>query len=189
MKDIPNNVLCAIGEHQTLSRLLLLGYQAAITNLSVKNTENTDIFCRNAKGRFAAVQVKTTKGDSINVGFNHKEFYDDYGNLDLAKGKAFLDKKIVGPWILVQVSGSKSFPIFKFYILSPSQIKELIYDSEKWYLTGYNRIKLPKGTGQICIPVHWLYGEGEPANKNRIEWINPFASIKFENEWNNLWID
>lgn len=95
MIDIKDNVLGAVGEHQTLSRLLLLGYQAAITNLSVKNNESTDILCRDTKGRLVAIQVKATKGDSITVGFAHKEFYDANGNLDLAKGKAFLDKKIV----------------------------------------------------------------------------------------------
>lgn len=122
MIDINNNALGAVGEHQTLSRLLLLGYQAAITNLSVKNDESADILCRDTKGKFVAIQVKATKGDSITVGFSHKEFYDANGNLDMAKGKAFLEAKIVGPWVLVQVTGSADFPTFKFFILSPSQI-------------------------------------------------------------------
>lgn len=43
MANLPTYVLGAIGEHQVLSRLLLLGYNAAITNLSVENTESTDI--------------------------------------------------------------------------------------------------------------------------------------------------
>lgn len=189
MIDINNNALGAVGEHQTLSRLLLLGYQAAITNLSVKNDESADILCRDTKGKFVAIQVKATKGDSITVGFSHKEFYDANGNLDMAKGKAFLEAKIVGPWVIVQVTGYADFPTFKFFILSPSQIRELIYDSEKWYLTGHNRAKLPNASGRICIPVPWLYGQGVPANSNHIEWINPFASEKFEDAWHNLWID
>lgn len=189
MIDIQDNALGAVGEHQTLSRLLLLGYQAAITNLSVKNNEATDILCRDAQGGFVAIQVKTTKGNSITAGFTHKDFYDDNGNLDFIKGKAFLQKKIVGPWVLVQIGGSTVFPTFKFFILSPSQIQELIFDSEKWYLTGFSRANLPKGSGKICIPIPWLYGYGIPANSNHIEWNNPFSCVKFEDAWHNLWID
>ncbi len=37
MANIKRNNLGAIGEHQVLSRLLLLGYLAAITNMSVDN--------------------------------------------------------------------------------------------------------------------------------------------------------
>lgn len=68
MSKIENNALGAVGEHQTLSRLLLMGYQAAITNLSIENATNTDILCRDDKGRFAAIQVKTTCKNSFLTG-------------------------------------------------------------------------------------------------------------------------
>ena len=69
MIDINNNALGAVGEHQTLSRLLLLGYQAAITNLSVKNDESADILCRDTKGKFVAIQdflYQTIKVKAVN---------------------------------------------------------------------------------------------------------------------------
>lgn len=66
MANINRNNLGAIGEHQVLSRLLLLGYQAAITNMSVDNMENIDIFCRDSQNRYAAIQVKTTLANDIN---------------------------------------------------------------------------------------------------------------------------
>lgn len=85
MATLPTYVLGAIGEHQTLSRLLLLGYNTAITNLSVENTESTDILCRDRKGHFCAIQVKTTSEDNWKTGISHKEFYDEYGQIDLQK--------------------------------------------------------------------------------------------------------
>ena len=96
MIDLPTYVLGAIGEHQTLSRLLLLRYSAAITNLSVENAESTDILCRDSKGRFCAIQVKTTTKDNWITGISHKEFFDDNGQIDLVKGRKFLENTIVG---------------------------------------------------------------------------------------------
>ena len=191
MANLPTYVLGAIGEHQVLSRLLLLGYNAAITNLSVMNAESTDILCRDSKGRFCALQVKTTAEDNWKTGISLKEFYDNNGNIDLAKGRQFLEKKIVGPWVFVQVGGSSDFPTFNFFVLSRSEVIELIYSNEKWYLTGYNRKKALKASGPICIYQSWLRGHGIPANRNHIVWVNPFASpnYKFENAWQNLWID
>lgn len=191
MANLHTYVLGAIGEHQVLSQLLLLGYNAAITNLSVENTESTDILCRDSKGRFCAIQVKTTAEDNWKTGISHKEFYDDNGQIDLVKGRQFLEKKIVGPWVFVQVGGSSVFPTFDFFVLSRSEVIEMIYSNEEWYLTGYNRKKPLKGSGPICIYKPWLCGLGVPANSNHIEWVNPFASpdYKFDNAWHNLWID
>lgn len=191
MIDLPTYVLGAIGEHQTLSRLLLLRYSAAITNLSVENAESTDILCRDFKGRFCAIQVKTTTKDNWITGISHKEFFDDYGQIDLVKGRKFLENKIVGPWVFVHVGGSSVFPEFNFFVLSRSEVIELIFSNEKWYLTGYNRKKPLKGSGPICLYADWFRGKGVQANRNHIEWVNPFNSTdyKFEEAWHNLWID
>lgn len=96
MANLPTYVLGAIGEHQTLSRLLLLGYNATITNLSVENTESTDILCRDSKGRFCAIQVKTTSEENWKTGISNKEFYEDKGQIDFAKGRKILENKVVG---------------------------------------------------------------------------------------------
>lgn len=189
MSKIENNALGAVGEHQTLSRLLLMGYQAAITNLSIENATNTDILCRDDKGRFAAIQVKTTCKNSFLTGISHSKFYDPNGNIDMRAGRAYLEHKIVGPWAMVQVCGSSDCPTFKFFILSRAQMIELIYSSEKWYLEGHNRTKPLKGSGMIAIYISWLEGKGIPANSRHIEWVNPLASLKFNESWNNLWID
>lgn len=61
MIDINNNALGAVGEHQTLSRLLLLGYQAAITNLSVKNDESADIYAEIQKANLLPSRLKQQK--------------------------------------------------------------------------------------------------------------------------------
>ncbi len=191
MANLPTYVLGAIGEHQTLSRLLLLGYNAAITNLSVENTESTDILCRDSKGRFCAIQVKTTSEDNWKTGISHKEFFDKKGQIDLEKGRKFLENKVVGPWVFVQVGVSSVIPTFNFFVLSRSEVIDMIYSNEEWYLTGYNRKKPLKGTGPICLYAPWLSGNGVPANNNHIEWVNPFSSpnYKFEEAWHNLWID
>lgn len=191
MADIEKSALGAVGEHLTLSRLLLLGYDAAITNLSVANNKATDILCRDTKGRFSAIQVKTTSADSFNTGISHKEFYDVNGQIDLAKGKNYLEKNIVGPWVFVKVGGSSVFPTFKFYILSRKQVINMIFSNEEWYLTGFNRKNPVKGSGSIYLYAVWFDGVGIDANSNHIEWVNPFRNlqIKFEEAWHNLWID
>lgn len=189
MAYINKNNLGAIGEHQVLSRLLLLGYQAAITNMSVDNMENIDVFCRNSENCYASIQVKTTAANDINVGISHRKFFDDNGNIDLSAGLKYLESKIVGPWVMVQVSGTPTNPDFKFFVLSRKQVIEIIYDSEKWYLTDFNRKKPLSGNGGIYIPIPWLYGNGVPANANHKEWINPFSGHSFENQWQNLWAD
>lgn len=150
MSKIENNALGAVGEHQALSRLLLFGYQAAITNLSIENAANTDILCRNADGRFAAIQVKTTRKDSFLIGISHSKFYDQDGNVDMAKGRKFLETKIVGPWVMVHVGGSEECPTFKFFVLSRTQIIDLIYSNEEWYLTGYNLSKFDVVPYMLC---------------------------------------
>lgn len=170
---------------------MLLRYSAAITNLSVENAESTDILCRDSKGRFCAIQVKTTTKDNWITGISHKEFFDDNGQIDLVKGRKFLENKIVGPWVFVHVGGSSVFPEFNFFVLSRSEVIELIFSNEKWYLTGYNRKKPLKGSGPICLYADWFRGKGVQANRNHIEWVNPFNSTdyKFEEAWHNLWID
>jgi hypothetical protein len=189
MANINKRNLGAVGEFQVLSRLLLLGYQAAITNMTVYNMENIDIFCRNSKNCFAAIQVKTTKTNSINVGITHSKFLDNNGNTDLAAGLSYLESKIVGPWVMVQVRGSEDNPIFKFFIMSRKQVINMICDSERWYLSDFNRKKPLNGSGGIYLSIPWLYGNGVQANSNHKEWMNPFAGNSFENQWQNLWID
>ena len=189
MSKIENNALGAVGEHQALSRLLLFGYQAPPPNLSIENAANTDILCRNADGRFAAIQVKTTRKDSFLIGISHSKFYDQDGNVDMAKGRKFLETKIVGPWVMVHVGGSEECPTFEFFVLSRAQIIELIYSNEEWYLNGHKRTKPLKGSGMIAISTSWLEGKGIRANNRHIEWVNPLAATKFNEAWDNLWID
>lgn len=189
MANINRNNLGAVGEHQVLSRLLLLGYQAAITNMSVDNMENIDIFCRDSQNRYAAIQVKTTQANDINVGITHRKFFDDNGNVDLAAGLKYLESKIVGPWVMVQVSGTDTDPLFKFFIMSRKQVIEMIYDSERWYLTDFHRNNPLSGNGGIYLSIPWLYGASVLSNKKHKEWINPFCGHSFENQWQNLWLD
>lgn len=189
MANINRNNLGAIGEHQVLSRLLLLGYQAAITNMSVNNMENIDILCRDSNNHYAAIQVKTTMANDFNVGICHKRFFDEQGKIDLATGLKYLESKIVGPWVMVQINGTDMNPIFKFFVMSRKQVIKMIYESEKWYLTDFNRKKPVSGNGGIYLSVYWLNGHGVPANNTHKEWINPFTGHNFENQWKNLWID
>lgn len=189
MSKIENNALGAVGEHQTLSRLLLMGYQAAITNLSIENAANTDILCRDHDGRFAAIQVKTTRKASFLTGISHSKFYDHDGNIDMAKGRKFLETKIVGPWVMVHIGGLEECPTFKFFVLSRAQIIELIYSNEEWYLNEHRRTKPLKGSGMIAISTSWLEGKGITANQRHSEWANPLSTIKFNESWDNLWID
>ncbi len=181
--------LGAVGEHQVISRLLLMGYHAAILNMAVNNFKNVDIFCENDNNQHAAIQVKTTRSNSFNLGITHKEFFDVNGNVDLAKGLKYLEKKIVGPWVFVQLIGTDEDPQFKFFILSREQMIKMTYDSEKWYLTAFEREHQLKETGGIFLSVSWLHGEGMAANTKRPGWLNPFSGIDFEEEWPNLWVE
>lgn len=91
---------------------------------------------------------------------------------------------------MVQVSGTDTDPSFKFFIMSRKQVIEMIYDSERWYLTDFfNRKNQLSGNGVIYLPVTWLYGHGVSANNNHKEWANPSMGYSFENQWQNLWID
>ena len=90
---------------------------------------------------------------------------------------------------MVQVSGSNTDPLFKFFIMSRKQVIEMIYDSERWYLTDFIRKKPLSGNGGIYLSIPWLYGFGVSANNNHNEWINLYMGHSFENQWQNLWVD
>ena len=190
MANISKNNLGAIGDYQVLSRLLLLGYQAANINMAVNNMKNVDLFCQDSTGRYTAIQVKTTRAKDFNVGITHDKFYDSNGNIDLAAGLKYLETKITCPWVMVNVDGPELNPSYRFFILSRQQVIKMIYESEKWYLTDYfKRSKKLSGNGGIYLSQWWLLGHGVPANHNHKEWVNPFSGNSFEEQWQNLWIN
>ena len=190
MKNISNQNKGAIGEYIVLSRLLLLGHDAAIANFTVNNVNGYDIFCRNNKiGMIRTIQVKTTTGGAFHVGMSHAPFFDKEGKVDMAQGRRFVESKIDSPWIFVDVSGTELQPVFRFFILSRKQIIDLILASEEWYLTGYQRNKHLSKNGNILIPHPWLEGVGVKASSKHIEFVNPLASVQLEDEWDNVWKD
>lgn len=188
MFELNNQNKAAIGESLVLAHLLLLGYDAAITNFTVKNSKSFDIFCREDKGNIVPIQVKTSSCQSFHIGMTHASFLDKNGKVDMINGRKAVEEKVICPWVFVDISGTPKDPKFRFFILSRKQIIDIICSSEEWYLTGFpNRKKILSLKGTVNIPLPWLEGKGVKANKNHIAWINPLQNEATENEWNNIW--
>lgn len=190
MGKITNQNKGAIGEYIVLSRLLLLGYDAAIANFTVNNVNGYDIFCRNNDtGMIKTIQVKTTTEGVFHVGMSHAPFFNSEDKVDMMQGRRFVERKIDSSWIFVDVLGTDLHPDFRFFILSRKQIIDLILASEEWYLTGYQRNRPLSKNGNILIPCSWLEGKGVTASSKHVEFVNPLASAQLEDEWNNIWKD
>jgi hypothetical protein len=180
----------AVGEHLVAARLLILGHDASITNFTVNNSKSFDLFCRHEKsGNIVPIQVKTTSSANFHTGITHEPFFDDNGNVDMAKGRQFVEQKIICPWVFVDVSGDAEKPNIRYFVLTRQQVIDFICITEEWYLTWSGRKKTLSHKGIILLSLKW-FGDAhvlEPKKALHDALINPFENIDFEDAWDNIW--
>ena len=174
MEDIKKQTkaqLGAIGENMVAVRMLQNGWDAIAANQSINNCQSYDIICVDpSTGKTALVQVKTSVGDNIPVGMKLKD-------CTIEK----LEKKIVGPWVFVHVSGEGEKMKFKFYILSRQEIIKLIYESNDWYVNKWHRNGRTINLESACgVKVSWLEGKGEEENEKHEAFVNPLPNSSID---------
>jgi hypothetical protein len=182
----------AIGEHLVAAHLLILGHDASITNFTVHNSKSFDLFCkRKGSDQIVAVQVKTTTYADFHTGLTHEPFFDEKGNVDMVKGRKYVEQKVTCPWVFVDISGTEAMPQIRYFVLSRQQVIDFICITEEWYLTWPDRAVKPlKHTGIILLPLKWFFNDHilEKSSSRHQELINPFEHINFENAWDNIWL-
>ena len=81
---------------------------------------------------------------------------------------------------------------FKFYILSKSEVEELIRTSNDWYMNKYERENIISNQTPVGIKLKWLQGEGEEDTmqttykKRHDAFVNPLGHDA-ENLWYKIW--
>lgn len=187
MANLTNQNKGAIGELLVTARLLQLGHDAANTNFTVKNSKSFDIYCKCYEtDKIIPIQVKASVGDSFHTGITHASFYDENGQIDIEKGRRLTEQKILCPWVFVYIPEINEQE--QYFILSRTQIIDLIVESEYWYLTGFNRKKELSLNGTVNILKCWLENPGKYSTRHSIkEFINPLSE-SCKDKWENLWV-
>ena len=178
-----NNVrISEIGENMVVVKLMQNGWDAFNVNQIFNNYKSIDIVCVNPDdGRMQLVQVKTGTGkNAFPTGF----ISDNKGNIK--------DFEIRGPWVFVVYSGKGVDMSFKFYVLSKSEVEELIRTSNNWYMNEYVRDNEISNQTPVGIKLKHLMGEGEEDTmhtthkKKHAAYINPLGH-NAENRWDKIW--
>ena len=182
LKKLSKAQLGAIGENMVAIRMLQNGWDAISANQSINNCQSYDIICVDpATGATSLVQVKTSFGNNIPVGMRLEE-------CTIEK----LEKKIIGPWVFVHVTGEGEAMAFKFYILSRNEIIRLIYESNDWYVNKWHRNGRQVNLQSACgVKVSWLEGKGEEDNEKHESFVNPLKSSSIDSvvTWRKLFDD
>lgn len=195
MKELSRQAKGAIAEHYIVMRLLARGYAAANINFTVENSKAIDIFCsNNSLDSIIAIQVKSSFNDSksFNIGLTHGDFCTN-GIFDDAKAMTSLERKIVGPWIFVNVDTTADIPQFKTYILTREQVIKLSFESEKWYINDVYHANPLKDKGNVALVLGWVEGYDTQAittgKRQRKQFKNPYKQGEFLEAWHNLGLD
>lgn len=177
-----NSRIGVIGENMVVVKLMQNGWDAFNVNQVFNNYESVDLVCINPKdGRMQMVQVKTGRGKNpFPTGFHS----DNKGNIQ--------NFEVKGPWVFVAVSGEGVKMNFKFYILSKSEVEELIRTSNNWYMNEYVRDNVVSNHTPVGIKLKWLKGEGEEDTlqtnhkKKHAAFVNPLGHDA-EGLWHKIW--
>ena len=172
-----NQRLAAIGENMVIIRLLQLGVDAINANNIHTNFARVDILCPNDSG-FTTVQVKTSDEKSPN--------FPTGLSISQAEDRSMIEKAVIGPWVFVHTHGEGSQMTFDFYILSRKQMIDLIYESNRWYVNGYNRVAEIKKTSPVGVKLSWIKGEGEDGNAKRIAFTSPIPLKDAQDAWHKI---
>ncbi len=179
MNQSSKQSLGASGEYEVISRLILQGWDACISNLTKNNFKLIDVFCHNPElSKLVGIQVKTTTKNIFPIGMTIG---------DIRSGN--WHSKILGPWIFVQVKGTITKPDFRFFILSRSEMIKMVEVTHDWYINQWNRTKPLSDRGVVCIYLKWLEKIDEKAKFS----VHPQCIIPLkesaENQWSKLWDD
>ena len=177
-----NKRIADIGENMVVVKLMQKGWDALNINQVFNNYKSVDIICIDPNyGRTQLVQVKTGKGKNpFPTGF----YSDNKGNIK--------DFEVKGPWVFVKVTGEDVNMDFEFYILSKSEVKKLISQSNDWYMNKYHRENVISDNTPVGIKLKWLQGEGEEdtteknSKKTHEAFDNPLKESA-KDKWEKIW--
>lgn len=172
----------AIGEEAVIIQLLRHKWDAFNANATLANYKSVDVvglryLKEKAKPQVALIQVKSMSEKSdlnFPTGFSLKEATD----------KQLLNDKIVGPYVFVKIKEEGC----DFYIVPRSQIIELIYISNKYYIEQIKKDKKTL-TGPACVRLLWIEGNDQWANLKNKQFGNPIVLGSTKNQWENIWND
>ena len=178
-KNISSQILCAIGENLASAQLLAHNWPTANVNRSIPNFKGIDLYCQKDPNsvEVIGVQVKTVYVNSAMCGIS----------CGVAANISELQKHIVGPWIFVHIKNLVPLDV-DYYILSRTQIINLLYETHKWYLYNYKRqpsqslIDSPS-----ALKIKWLQGDDDNSPLANIPFKNPYPKNIFLDNWDNLW--
>jgi len=173
-----NSQIGAMGEHMVIAQLMQQGWAAFNANSSITNMKSIDIICLNEQRQTALIQVKTTREASFPVGLS----------MEKAKDIKAIEEHIIGPWVFVKATGDKENTKYTYYILTKTQVRDLIYQSNDWYLHKLKRAKAVSENGTCAVREEWLEGTDfiaktldGPIGKN------PLNGAITKGAWNNIW--
>lgn len=166
MKDFAKHLTGTAGEMAVGSKLCLQGW---VPSLTTNNCPTLDILCYNPENKKnVSIQVKTIRlkyGQSDNVlssngyllGFiKHKSLFEDL-------------KEIATPFVFVTIDNND---IFKFYILSSDDLKQIAIKIDEDYNGHQKRQENRfKETECLGIPLRYLTD----------------SSLNFEENWHKIW--
>lgn len=180
--------LGAIGENNVVSMLMQKGWDAFNANCTIKNFKSIDIVCLNSdrsesedcqwKPKTALIQVKTCQQTCFPVGFTIEQSID----------KDYLERMIKGPYVFVYAYEVNGKYDFKYYILSRTQLIDLLYQSHYYYVHGYQRVKGLNLKSPAGLHIRWFKGESDKATSKHIAFENPIKT-DCEDCWDNIWED
>ena len=110
--------------------------------------------------------------------FNVNQVFNNYESVDLV---------CVNP-----KDGQMQMIQVKIYILSKSEVEELIRTSNNWYMNEYVRDNVISNHTPVGIKLKWLKGEGEDDTlqtnhkKKHAAYVNPLGHDA-ENLWDKIW--
>lgn len=180
--------LGAIGELNVVSMLMQRGWDAFNANVTIKNYKSVDIVClKQIDGgdvrsnaflpQLALVQVKTTTGTNIPVGFTLEQSID----------KEYLNKMVMGPYVFVFATKVGETYSFRYFILSKNAFIDLLYKSHIYYVKEYKRDKELNPKSPAALNLKWLEGKSDQATEKHPAFINPLNGISCEDCWDNIW--
>lgn len=181
MKDIglTKAQMGAIGEFQVATKLLEHGWDAFLANMSINNCMSYDVICVDNKGRKALVQVKSSVENSFPIGMSIEKTQD----------KNILEEKIVGAWVFVHIEkNDKDTFSYHYYILSKSEMIQLIQESHRWYINDYKPSYRKKAISQkspAAISLKWLKSEGEEDDSHHYAFTNPLKESA-QDKWEKI---
>lgn len=181
--ELTNQMKCAIGEQLVSAHLIAQGWPTVNVNSSINNFKGIDLYCQHGvdNTEVVGIQVKSTfRGidAGISIGMSSKQAAD----------LEYLNKNIIGPWVFVHVKELEPLAA-DFYILTASQMVELLYGLHQWYLYGWERRPCTEALEKsvACISIAHILWKQDGSRFSDTHFNNPMAGISTLGEWRNIW--